>query len=57
MEVHAGNFLSLYYINMKRPQRLSWDQIGETPINKSTAQSLRVGENPLNGSVLRLNII
>ena len=29
-------------------------KIGEIPINKSTAQSLRVGENPLNGNGLPL---
>ena len=51
MAVHAGKSLS----------RNIWEnfndysgKIGETPINRSTAQSLRVGENPLNGNRLLL---
>lgn len=31
-------------------------KVGETPINTSTAQSLRVGENPLNGNGLPLTL-
>ena len=51
MDVHAGKPLS----------RNIWgnfndysEKIGWTPINRSTAQSLRVGENPLNGKGLPL---
>ena len=50
MEVHASIVLNRNAYNDYL------GKIGEIPINRSTAQSFRVGENPLNGKGLPLTL-